>query len=314
MKEGMTMHYPYNPGISKPPFGYEVADASVGIDPSKTVQNTMPPSLGPPSQPAPIMPGTPSMPGAPAMPGTPSMPGAPTMPGTPSMPGAPTTPTPAPTAPTPPPTPTTLTPAAPSAPPPTFPTPPESTLPGTLGPLPGTTFPFETSPGAIMPPVQPIFPLPTTPVPIRPVPILPSETDSAADVTVTRPPLVQTVVFEDPDTVITGSPIPTVVPSPPHFSVPGNPLLPQEYKEILSYESLQYMNGFMRTQIGKECLVTMEFGGGASFSRFGYLVGVGLNYLLLQDPCSNEILVCDFYSVRLIELLGRRCPVDLNIQ
>lgn len=295
------MHYPYNPGISKPPFGYEVADASVGIDPSKTVQNTMPPSLGPPSQPAPIMPGTPSMPGAPAMPG-------------PSMPGAPTTPTPTPTAPTPPPTPTTLTPAAPSAPPPTFPTPPESTLPGTLGPLPGTTFPFETSPGAIMPPVQPIFPLPTTPVPIRPVPILPSETDSAADVTVTRPPLVQTVVFEDPDTVITGSPIPTVVPSPPHFSVPGNPLLPQEYKEILSYESLQYMNGFMRTQIGKECLVTMEFGGGASFSRFGYLVGVGLNYLLLQDPCSNEILVCDFYSVRLIELLGRRCPVDLNIQ
>ncbi|MGI6734538.1 MAG: hypothetical protein ACOX4J_10325 [Anaerovoracaceae bacterium] len=59
----------------------------------------------------------------------------------------------------------------------------------------------------------------------------------------------------------------------------------------------------------------MDFGGGgASLSRFGYLVGVGLNYLLLQDSCSNEILVCDFYSVRLVELLGRRCPVDLNIQ
>ncbi|HPZ59696.1 MAG TPA: hypothetical protein PK645_04040 [Bacillota bacterium] len=105
-----------------------------------------------------------------------------------------------------------------------------------------------------------------------------------------------------------------MVPPPPHFAVPSNPLLPEQYKEILSYESLQYLNGFLRTQIGKECLVAIDFGSGNTVSRFGYLVGVGLNYLLLQDPCSNEILACDFYSVRLVEFLGKRCPIDLNIQ
>lgn len=268
------MHYPYNPGISKPPLGYETANTSANIDASRPAQNTIPPTPGPPSPPSVSMPPTPTMPGAPA---------------------------------------------------PSFPTPPQPSLPEAFGPLPGTSFPFGTSPGAIMPPDQPIFPLPTTPAPIQPIPIQPLPTSPAPTTdtgseagsppTATRAPLVQTVEFAGQETPFTGSPVPTVVPSPPHFSVPSNPLLPEHYKEILSYESLQYMNGFLRTQIGKECLVTMDFGGGgASLSRFGYLVGVGLNYLLLQDSCSNEILVCDFYSVRLVELLGRRCPVDLNIQ
>ncbi|HZK01967.1 MAG TPA: hypothetical protein VFC96_03790 [Anaerovoracaceae bacterium] len=111
-----------------------------------------------------------------------------------------------------------------------------------------------------------------------------------------------------------GTPIPIVEPEPPHFSVPSNPLLPNEYKEILSYENLQYMNGFLRTQIGKECMVVSALGAsGNVVTRIGYLIGVGLNYLLLQDGCSESIMVIDFYSIHLVQLMGKRCPVNLNI-
>lgn len=105
-----------------------------------------------------------------------------------------------------------------------------------------------------------------------------------------------------------------VIPEPPHFQVPSNPLLPEEYKEVLSYENMQYMNGFLRTQIGKECQVFMSIGtAGTTQTRLGYLIGVGINYILLQDPCSMEITVIDFYSVRVVVFMGTRCPVNLLI-
>ena len=137
-------------------------------------------------------------------------------------------------------------------------------------------------------------------------------TDGAA---VEGPPrLVKTVEFEGPEMPFGGSLLPTVTPEPPHFSVPSNPLLPEQYKEIISYENLQYLNGFMRTQIGKECLVTIAIGAsGTLASRKGYLVGVGINYIILIDSCSEDITVLDFYSIRLIEFYGKRCPVKLYI-
>ena len=42
-----------------------------------------------------------------------------------------------------------------------------------------------------------------------------------------------------------------VLPNAPEFQVPNNPLLPPGYQEVINYENLQYMNGFLRTQIGK---------------------------------------------------------------
>ena len=44
---------------------------------------------------------------------------------------------------------------------------------------------------------------------------------------------------------------PMIFPNSPVFRVPANPLLPEEYSEFLDYNSLQYLNGFFRTQIGR---------------------------------------------------------------
>ena len=44
---------------------------------------------------------------------------------------------------------------------------------------------------------------------------------------------------------------PMVIPNSPKFKVPANPLLPEEYSEILDYNAIQYLNGIYRTQIGE---------------------------------------------------------------
>lgn len=151
-------------------------------------------------------------------------------------------------------------------------------------------------------PVQNIAPVPVPASPLLQQPVA------------GQPTLVHTVEYTGPESTFGTTGIPIVTPEPPHFSVPSNPLLPQQYKEILSYDNMQYMNGFLRTQIGKECLILMNLGSsGSALTRLGYLIGVGINYLLLQEPCSETIFVCDFYSINLVQILGKRCPVNFQV-
>lgn len=97
---------------------------------------------------------------------------------------------------------------------------------------------------------------------------------------------------------------PVVTPNPPQFAVPTNPILPSEYHEVISYEGLQYLNGFLRTQIGKFCFIEFLFGSSGLATRYGVLVGVGINYILLENPSSHELTVADFYSIRYVEIIS----------
>lgn len=104
-------------------------------------------------------------------------------------------------------------------------------------------------------------------------------------------------------TSIPGIPQPNpnpVLPENPQFQVPPNPLLPPGYQEIISYENLQYMNGFLRTQIGKYLRVEQLVTSTQIENRFGYLVGVGLNYILLQQPGTGNITAIDYYSIKFV--------------
>ena len=94
--------------------------------------------------------------------------------------------------------------------------------------------------------------------------------------------------------------LPEVIPNAPYFQVPANPLLPPGYQEILSYNDVQYLNGFLRTQIGKNCQVEFLIGTNEIVTRNGRLVAVGLNYIIIQDPRSLDITTCDFYSIKFV--------------
>lgn len=94
--------------------------------------------------------------------------------------------------------------------------------------------------------------------------------------------------------------IPNVFPNVPTFVVPNNPLLPPGYQEVLDYDSLQYMNGFLRTQIGRPCEVEFQVGSNSMVVRSGRLIAVGINYILLQEIETNDVLTCDFYGIKFV--------------
>ncbi|MDO4552568.1 MAG: hypothetical protein Q4C22_03425, partial [Bacillota bacterium] len=94
--------------------------------------------------------------------------------------------------------------------------------------------------------------------------------------------------------------IPDVLPNNPTYSVPANPLLPPGYQEILTYEDLQYMNGFLRTQIGREARVDFLVGSTQIVSKVGKLLAVGLSYILLQDLLTGDVVVCDYFNIKFV--------------
>ena len=89
-----------------------------------------------------------------------------------------------------------------------------------------------------------------------------------------------------------------VTPGAPSFNVPANPLLPPGYQETLDYNSLQYANGSYRTQIGRYVRVDQLLGSNSITTQEGFLIGVGYNYIILQEGYTGNILVVDIYSIK----------------
>lgn len=97
-----------------------------------------------------------------------------------------------------------------------------------------------------------------------------------------------------------GSPetFPQVLPSNPTFTVPANPLLPEEYSEVLDYNSIQYLNGIFRTQIGRYVRVRQLIGSDIIEDYDGFLIGVGINYIILQEYSNPDIRILDIYGIK----------------
>lgn len=67
-------------------------------------------------------------------------------------------------------------------------------------------------------------------------------------------------------------------------------------------ESMQYLNGFLRTQIGKRVRIQFLIGTNSFLDKMGKLLGVGANYVLLQEAMSDDLLVCDFFTIKFITI------------
>lgn len=65
-------------------------------------------------------------------------------------------------------------------------------------------------------------------------------------------------------------------------------------------ESIQFLNGFIRTQIGRRVSIDFLVGSNTMVTKTGYLLGVATNYLLLNELDSDDITACDFYNVKFI--------------
>jgi len=81
------------------------------------------------------------------------------------------------------------------------------------------------------------------------------------------------------------------------------PITPTTQPEPLTLSSTEYLNGFLRTQIGRRVRVEFLIGTGTLLDRTGTLVGVGANYINLKLLASDDIMTCDFYSIKFITFL-----------
>jgi len=68
-------------------------------------------------------------------------------------------------------------------------------------------------------------------------------------------------------------------------------------------QSLLYTPGFLRSQIGRRMRVEFLIGtNGPLIDRIGTLVGVGASYILLRPVDSDDLLLCDIYSIKFVTI------------
>lgn len=85
----------------------------------------------------------------------------------------------------------------------------------------------------------------------------------------------------------------------PSMVTPQDPMTPNGFEEEIDYESIQAFNGFLRTQIGRYMRIEQLIGSNTIEDRFGFLVGVGTNFIILQEITTGNIMVIDIFSIRL---------------
>lgn len=91
-----------------------------------------------------------------------------------------------------------------------------------------------------------------------------------------------------------------VVPNPPSYLITQNPLLPDGYQEVIDYDNIQYLNGFLHTMIGKQVECEFLVGTNNTVKEQGLLSTVGINFFVLVHPETKSSCVCDYYALKFV--------------
>jgi hypothetical protein len=86
---------------------------------------------------------------------------------------------------------------------------------------------------------------------------------------------------------------------------PGSPI-PAVVNNVL------YNQGWLTTQIGKYVRVSFLLGTNTFQDRTGTLVEVGISYIILREPSTNDLIMCDMYSIKFVNVFNNqdaKCPV-----
>lgn len=78
------------------------------------------------------------------------------------------------------------------------------------------------------------------------------------------------------------------------------PITPTTEPQAITLESIEYLNGYLRTKIGQKVRVEFLIGTGTLVDKFGELVSVGANYITIRQAETGNLVACDFYSIKFI--------------
>lgn len=78
----------------------------------------------------------------------------------------------------------------------------------------------------------------------------------------------------------------------------GTPAVPVGEQIPLTVQSTLFTPGFLKTQIGRRMRVEFLIGTGTLIDRTGTLLAVGASYILLRLIESDDVMMCDIYSIK----------------
>ena len=91
----------------------------------------------------------------------------------------------------------------------------------------------------------------------------------------------------------------TMTPSGSIAPLPGTAFTGGEQSPLTTLNPM-YTPGFLRTQIGQTVRVEFLIGTTSLTDRFGTLIGVGTSYILIQEAQTDDVLLCDIYSIKFV--------------
>lgn len=64
--------------------------------------------------------------------------------------------------------------------------------------------------------------------------------------------------------------------------------------------SIEYTQGYLRSQIGARVKVEFLIGTNMLVDREGTLVDVGISYIIIRESETDDLLLCDIYSIKFV--------------
>jgi len=101
-------------------------------------------------------------------------------------------------------------------------------------------------------------------------------------------------------------PVMPYTPSP--YTKPSGPsLTPTPREELRNRENVYtdplYTQGYLAENIGKYIKIEFLIGTNMLVDREGILKEVGISYIVIQQPRTDDLLLCDIYSIKFVTFL-----------
>ncbi|QGU96164.1 hypothetical protein GOM49_14605 [Clostridium bovifaecis] len=79
-------------------------------------------------------------------------------------------------------------------------------------------------------------------------------------------------------------------------------------------QNRNYLQGYLRTQLGKSMRVEFLIGTSILTDRVGTLVEVGIDHIALVPFNSNDLQIADLYSIKFVEVFGGARDLPSHLQ
>lgn len=95
---------------------------------------------------------------------------------------------------------------------------------------------------------------------------------------------------------------PQMAGQPPGFQVPLTGAAPVDFDMMPATPVLdiEYTQGYLKSQIGARVKVEFLIGTDMFVDKEGTLVDVGISYIIIREVDTDDLLLCDIYSIKFV--------------